>query len=226
MTGETAEGTAADCMAVCDLAGCEGCGECSPARRLAVVAAATTAKKQGSRVRGRPFQPGVSGNPAGRPPGSRNKMTMFAAQLLDLSSDAVMAKVIEMGLAGKPIAIRMLVERIYPARAARDRYVVLPNMPAIEHAGDLPAAVACVIGAVTRGEISASEGREAMAMIESARKAIETAELAVKIELLEQGMGGKPQAGGPVGFVPAEGVVDNSLSARIRRLPPVKKEGE
>ena len=116
-----------------------------------------------------------------------------------------MAKLIEMGLAGKPIAPDA-VERIYPARAARDRYVVLPSMPAIEHAGDLPAAVACVIGAVTRGEISASEGREAMALIETARRSIETAELAVKIELLEQGMGaGKPLPGGPVGFVPAEG---------------------
>ena len=82
MGEETAQGTADACFAVCEFAGEERCGECTPARREAIVRAASAAKKQG--VRGRPFQPGVSGNPKGRPPGSRNKMTLFAAQLLDL----------------------------------------------------------------------------------------------------------------------------------------------
>ena len=35
------------------------------------------------RVRGRPFPPGVSGNPAGRLPGTRNRATMAAEALLD-----------------------------------------------------------------------------------------------------------------------------------------------
>ena len=38
-----------------------------------------TAKKQ----RGRPFEPGTSGNPNGRPKGSRNKTTVAIEALLD-----------------------------------------------------------------------------------------------------------------------------------------------
>src|SRR4051794_181498 len=38
-----------------------------------------TAKKQ----RGQPFQPGQSGNPHGRPKGSRNKTTLLAEALLE-----------------------------------------------------------------------------------------------------------------------------------------------
>jgi len=51
-----------------------------------------------------PFQPGQSGNPAGRPRGSRNKKTLLLLALL--------RKVLGMGKVGGDPAMRRCVERI------------------------------------------------------------------------------------------------------------------
>ena len=50
--------------------------------------------------RGRPFEPGQSGNPLGRPKGSRNKTTLLAESLLDDQSEPIIRKVIEKALQG------------------------------------------------------------------------------------------------------------------------------
>ena len=64
------------------------------------------------RVRGRPFPPGVSGNPAGRLPGTRNRATMAAEALLDGEAEALTRKAIEMAMAGDTTALRLCLERI------------------------------------------------------------------------------------------------------------------
>jgi hypothetical protein len=50
------------------------------------------------------FRPGVSGNPRGRPTGSRNQATLAAAALLDGEAEAITRKAIELTLAGDPVA--------------------------------------------------------------------------------------------------------------------------
>jgi hypothetical protein len=45
------------------------------------------------RVRGRPFEKGQSGNPAGRRRGSRNRATLAAAMLLEGESEALTRKI-------------------------------------------------------------------------------------------------------------------------------------
>ena len=49
---------------------------------------ANTDKKQ----RGKPFQPGQSGNPDGRPNGSRNKATLAIEELLDGEGEGLTRK--------------------------------------------------------------------------------------------------------------------------------------
>jgi hypothetical protein len=51
-------------------------------------------------VRGRPFAKGASGNPAGRPVGSRNKATLLALQLLEGETEALTRKAVEQALEG------------------------------------------------------------------------------------------------------------------------------
>jgi hypothetical protein len=56
--------------------------------------------KPPGRVRGRPFEKGKSGNPAGRRVGSCNKTTAAAAALLAGESEALTRKVVELALVG------------------------------------------------------------------------------------------------------------------------------
>ena len=67
-----------------------------------------TAKKQS----GKPFKPGVSGNPSGRPQGSRNKATLALESLLDGQAEVLTQKAVDMALEGDMQALRLCLERI------------------------------------------------------------------------------------------------------------------
>lgn len=86
------------------------------------------AKKTAEKQRGRPFEPGQSGNPAGRPLGSRNKATMAVENLLDAEAEAITRKAIELAKDGDMTAVRLCLERILPPR--RDRPVIF-ELPGI-----------------------------------------------------------------------------------------------
>ena len=64
------------------------------------------------------FQPGQSGNPAGKPKGARNKTTLAVEALLDGEAEALTRKAIERALEGDSVALRLCLERI-PSRPAR-----------------------------------------------------------------------------------------------------------
>ena len=51
-----------------------------------------TAAKTAGKQRGRPFKKGKSGNPKGRPEGSRNNATILAQNLLDGQAEALWLK--------------------------------------------------------------------------------------------------------------------------------------
>ena len=57
--------------------------------------AANAAGKQRRRGIGRPFRPGQSGNPAGKRPGTRHRVTLLAEQLLDGEAEAIVRKAVE-----------------------------------------------------------------------------------------------------------------------------------
>jgi Family of unknown function (DUF5681) len=62
-----------------------------------------TAEKHSSR----PFRKGKSGNPTGRPKGSRNMATLACEPLLDGQARQLTAKCVEMALAGDTVAMRL-----------------------------------------------------------------------------------------------------------------------
>jgi hypothetical protein len=53
-------------------------------------------------VRGRPFEKGQSGNPAGRRVGCRNKTTIAAAALLTGEAEALTRRAVELAIVGDP----------------------------------------------------------------------------------------------------------------------------
>lgn len=142
--------------------------------------AANSPKKQ----RGRPFKKGQSGNPAGRPQGSRNRVSLAVDELLEGQAEALTQKAIDSALEGDSTALRLCLERICPVRRERPISV---SLPAIVTAADTVKAVGAAIAAVASGEITPSEGAALAGMIEAQRRAIETMELEERIARLEKG---------------------------------------
>ena len=65
------------------------------------------------------FQPGQSGNPAGRPVGSRNKKTLEMEELLAEKAQAAVKNVLDRADRGEPAAMRLCMERVLPTGANR-----------------------------------------------------------------------------------------------------------
>jgi hypothetical protein len=59
---------------------------------------------------------GVSGNPNGRPKGSKNKSAEFYQGLFDGKGKALIEKCVEMALAGNPVALKLAIDRLAPPR--------------------------------------------------------------------------------------------------------------
>ena len=100
------------------------------------------AQGTGDTPRGRPFEPGMSGNPNGRPKGSRNKTTMAMEILFDGEAELLTRKAVEKALAGDPIALRLCLERILPPR--RDRPIAF-DLPDIATAADAVKASSAIL---------------------------------------------------------------------------------
>ena len=137
-----------------------------------------TVKKQGSR-----FQKGRSGNPNGRPKGSRNSATLAAEALLDGEAEALTRKAIEMALGGDTVALRLCLERIYPPRKDRPVTFSLPPITCARDAADISAAVTA---AVSNGDITLSEAAEIAKLVDSCVKAYKVAELDDRMAPIKQ----------------------------------------
>ncbi len=136
-----------------------------------------TEAKQG----GTQFQPGQSGNPNGRPKGSRNAATLALESLLD--GEALTRKAVELALTGDIAALRLCLDRILPPR--KDRPVSF-EMPTIDTAEDAKAASAALLAAVAAGSLTPSEAAEIGKLVDSHVKAIETTEVLARMDKLEK----------------------------------------
>ena len=109
------------------------------------------------------FAKGVSGNPSGRPLGSRNKATLAVEALLEGEAEALTRKCIERALEGDGQALRLCLDRLAPPR--RDRPVSFA-LPALKEAADARDAFAAVVRAVAEGELTPSEAVTLAGLIE------------------------------------------------------------
>jgi len=117
-----------------------------------------------ARGRRRLFQPGQSGNRAGRQRGSRNKGTLAAATLLDGEALRLTRRAVEAALAGDMLAMKLCLERVLPRCHERPVTFSLPSLAAIGN-GEIdelsPQNVSRAMNAVTTalacGEITPGE---------------------------------------------------------------------
>jgi hypothetical protein len=124
--------------------------------------------------RGRPFKPGESGNPNGRPKGSRNRATLAVEALIEGKAEELANKALELALAGDSTLLRALLNNVAPPR--RDRTVEF-ELPKITTAAEACAASAAVLAACAEGKLTPNEAREIQELIAKHVRIIEVAEI-------------------------------------------------
>ena len=139
-----------------------------------------TGRKQGSR-----FKPGKSGNPAGKPKGSRNAATLAMEALLDGESEALTRKAIELAKGGDMQALRLCLDRILPPRKDRPIAFAMPVITTIE---DAPRAMAAVTAAVALGEITVTEAADVSRLVETYVRSVEASDLEKRLRAIEEAM--------------------------------------
>lgn len=128
------------------------------------------------------FRKGQSGNPAGKPKGARHKSTILAEKLMaDDVGDEVRA-VVAAAKGGDMTAARLVLDRIAPPRKG---CAINLDLPPIQSATDVAAAMGIVVEAVADGELTPDEGQAVAALLETRRRAIETADLEMRIAAIE-----------------------------------------
>jgi hypothetical protein len=130
------------------------------------------------------FQPG---NP-GRPKGARNKATVAAESLLDGDAEAITRKAVELAKDGDLTAIRICMDRFFPAR--KDRPIPF-DLPKLETANDSGAAIAAIVAAVASGELTPIEAGELSKLVENFARVVSVMDFEARLDRLEKLAGAK-----------------------------------
>jgi hypothetical protein len=138
-------------------------------------------KTGGEQGRGR-FQPGQSGNPAGKPAGARHKVTRAVEALLEGQHAALTQKAIDLALQGDGPALRLCLDRIAPVR--KDAPLTF-ELPPITTAADTVTASSSLMAAVAGGEVTPDEAGRVMALLTAHRSLVEASEIERRLEALE-----------------------------------------
>ena len=142
----------------------------------------TPEQKQAERTPEGRFAKGFSGNPAGRPPGSRNHATRIAEILLDGEAEALTRKAVTLALDGDALALRLCLDRVIAPR--RDRPVQFA-LPPIADIADVANAMAAITAAVAEGAITPGEGAEVAKVVDAYIRAIEASDFDRRLKALE-----------------------------------------
>ncbi|MBK7674388.1 MAG: hypothetical protein IPJ27_06230 [Candidatus Accumulibacter sp.] len=128
------------------------------------------------------WKPGRSGNPAGRPKGSRNRVTLVALAAMEEGADAIARKVVDLAKEGDISAARLVLERLVPPAKERPIFLSLPDTST---ANGIAEAQQAILQAVATGDIVPGEAATLAGIVEARRKAVETLELEQRITALE-----------------------------------------
>jgi len=108
------------------------------------------------------FQPGQSGNPAGRAVGSRNKKTLAVEERLFEHAQELVDDLVRRAKNGEPAAMRLAMERILPA----GRGPPLPiELPPVRSGEDAYVAAGVIMDALKEGALSAREAVDLLAVV-------------------------------------------------------------
>jgi len=126
------------------------------------------------------FKPGQSGNPKGRPIGSKDKRSEFRG-LLQSNADKLVKKAVEMALNGDSTAMRLCLERIVPPYKARAENTSIGPLN-----GSLTAQGQAIIEKMGNGDISPDETAAMLQALAAQAKITEIDDLEKRISKLEE----------------------------------------
>jgi hypothetical protein len=129
------------------------------------------------------YQKGQSGNPAGRPPGSRNKATLAAEAMLEGELERLTREAIDRAMDGDPLLLRLCITRLMPVPRGRRVQLDLAGGGDVE---DVAASLQATIRAVAEGVISPLEATDLAEVIELQRRTVETVDLERRLAHLEE----------------------------------------
>jgi hypothetical protein len=102
--------------------------------------------------------------------------------LLDGEAEALTRKAIEMALEGDTTVMRLVMDRIRPARKDRPVTFALPNL---ETPADAVKASAALVEAVASGDLPPSEAEDLSRLVDRYIRAVETTDTLERLESLE-----------------------------------------
>jgi hypothetical protein len=131
------------------------------------------------------FEKGQSGNPKGRPKGSRNQMTTLLKDKLDKDLDRLIDVARDKALAGDMRALKLLFERILPT--PKDEPIQISEaLPPLTSAQDAVAYMAVILRSVSLGEITPSQANNLAQVVDLFLRAHQAVDLETRIERLEE----------------------------------------
>jgi hypothetical protein len=130
-----------------------------------------------------PFEKGQSGNPAGRPRGSRGKAAMAMQELLEGEAESLARRAISLAKNGNATALRICMERLLPPRRCDP---VTLDLPPLDKVADTVAATSAIVAAVAAGDLTAAEAADLAKVVDVHAQALAIAAFEERLTRLEQ----------------------------------------
>jgi hypothetical protein len=130
------------------------------------------------------FKKGQSGNPSGRPRGSRNKASLRMQELLEEHEEQLVKKAIELAMDRNIAALRLCFDRI---AAARRTEPLFPEMPPLADAAGAVGAMASLASAAIAGDVTADEAVKLAKVISVYTTTLDVRDFQQRLAQLERG---------------------------------------